>query len=326
MWRWLPSVLCNKSSFCISARRLFFLQLMGLVCAVHLAVLLVYAVIAWLAAGKDRFKISLTQSGATYVLMPFEKKSEHRNKDAVKKTSLVNKKSNVIDHATYERKKNSKKQKNQVSAKMSKSSIAAQKAEAKIKNAKTKIQEKSSVSLQKAKKSDGHKSAALKKSKNKKSSTKIEEVIETTVQPIVEELVVQPQIVPVETAVPEVVKSIEPEVIDVVATEVATLDQDDDFDEDNVIFVGYQELDQSIVGSKIQHMIQQSWMPPVGMKPGITCEVLVSLNKDGVVINAKVARGSGVFVYDACARKTLQKIEYPVEVWNKTITIVLGAS
>ena len=316
MWRWLPSVLCNKSSFCISQRRLFFLQLTGLVFAVHLFILLIYAFIGWISSGKDRFKISLTQSGATYVLMPFEKKSEYRNKNAVQKSNSINKKSNVIDHATYERKKNSKKQKIQVSAKFSKSKLAAKKADVKLKNLKNKIKEKSSV--------------VAKNPKNKRLSLKVAPVVEELVieQPLVEQPLVEklkPEIVQEK----EIIQQVEPEVIDVVATEIIPteiVEMDDDFDQDNVIFVGTQELDRSIVGSKIQHMIQQNWTPPVGMKPGITCEVLVSLNKDGVVTNSKVARGSGVFVYDACARKTLQKIEYPQEVWNKTITIVLGAS
>ncbi|MBP6892454.1 TonB C-terminal domain-containing protein [Candidatus Babeliales bacterium] len=322
MWRWLPSVLCNKSLGCLSERRLFFLQLIGIVFGIHFAIFVLYGLVGWVQSGHDRYKISLTQSGATYVLMPLQKKVDQKNRKINIDEARAFKKSNVIDHETYKRKKNARKK--------SKSAIIEKKSVAKNKSAtKTMAQQKkqqASVMVQSSKMQISKKQTAKsKKSKINKSVTKIQDEVK---QPEIE----QPKessveqvaaVVPVQTASviePEVVESID--VADIVETEAVM----DDFDEDNVIFVGYEELDQSMIGSKIQHEIQQNWTPPVGMRKDIVCEVRVKIGSDGEAVETKVNKSSGVFVYDSCAKKTLQKIEYPKEVWNKTITILLGSS
>lgn len=113
MWRWLPSALCNKSLGCLSQRRLFFLQLIGIVFGIHFFVFVLYGFIGWMQSGHDRFKISLTQSGATYVLMPLQKKVNQsigqKNRAQNSDANRALKKSNVIDHETYQNKKNARK-------------------------------------------------------------------------------------------------------------------------------------------------------------------------------------------------------------------------
>ena len=157
----------------------------------------------------------------------------------------------------------------------------------------------------------------MQKSKLKKAITKIQE--ESLVEEVVKPTIEQPKELPI------VEKQEVVEIAPIVAT-ANVVETDDDFDENNVVFIGYEELDQSIVGSKIQHEIQQVWTPPVGMKSDIECEIRVKVDQNGQALETKIVKSSGVFVYDATAKKTLQKIDYPKEVFNKSITIVLGAS
>lgn len=319
MWRWLPSVLCNKSLLCLSARRLFFLQLTGVVLGLHCAVLMLYGLIEWMQNGKDRFQISLTQSGATYVLMPFQKTVDQKNNKMAFSASNAYKKSNVINHATYEHKKKMyKKLKSTTASKKAVAEIAQAKAQKKEVQS---VKQKASIVMQETPKS-------LKKSK--KNAAKIQEIVALDVAP---ELPVKQKEIPAKTPVVETAKvqevipeqiALEPVTIELDDTQVTLID--DDFDEDNVIFVGQQDLDQSIIGSKIAHTIQQNWTPPVGMAHGVVCEIKIKIDQSGVGSDAKIVKGSGVFVYDASARKTLLKIDYPKEVWNKTITIALGSS
>ena len=307
MWRWLPNALCNKTLGCFSARRLFFLQLIGIVFAAHVVVFGMYGFIGWFQAGKDRYKISLSQSGATYVLMPLQKRVDQKKRGQSFDETRSLKKSNVLDLETYQRKKN-----NKTKTKM----ISAEK-KASLKNKKV---SKSTQRLQKQKTSvalKSEKKQSLQKSKLKKAITKIQE--ESLVEEVVKPNIEQPKELPI----------VEKQEVVAIAPIVATADvveTDDDFDENNVVFIGYEELDQSIVGSKIQHEIQQVWTPPVGMKSDIECEIRVKVDQNGQAIETKVIKSSGVFVYDATAKKTLQKIDYPKEVFNKSITIVLGAS
>lgn len=314
MWRWLPSELCNKSLGCIIPRRIFFLQLIGIVFAVHVIVFFSYVIIGLLSKNQDHFKISLTHSGATYVLMPLQKKVDQKNMPSVSKSSY--KKSNVIDHATYERKKNA--------AKKSKALIASKKHQKNSKQIKSSSKNNASLKEEQASvlmRTQLKSKLSLKKTK---AVTKIQEVaqLQEIVPPEVKK---EPEIEKVMQPVVDLASQ-QSKIEEVVLEDVQALALDDDFDENNVVFVGYEELDQSIIGSKIQQTIQQIWIAPVGMKKDIACEVQVKIGADGQALQAKVLKSSEVFVYDASARKALLAIEYPKEVYRKTITIVLGSS
>ncbi|OGB85954.1 hypothetical protein A3J41_02220 [candidate division TM6 bacterium RIFCSPHIGHO2_12_FULL_38_8] len=319
-------MLCNKSSICFSSRRLFFLQLLGIVLGMHCAIFATYALVGWLVSGTDRFKISLTQSGgATYVLMPFQKRVDQKNQKVLSGVSNVYKKSNVIDHETYQRKKNAQKKSKIVATAQKSASKKSLKSGTKAAQAAKKPQ--ASVMMQ----TQSKKQSKLKRSKI---SAKIQEIVEVEKsEQKLEEKMTVPILSPVPSAA-TVTQSLQKAsagtVEDSVINEAKNTELepavDDDFDENNVIFVGYEELDKSIVGSKIQHSVQQIWTPPAGMSKDVSCEVQIKIGADGQAVQAKVVKPSGVFVYDAAARKTLMALDYPQEVWNKNITIVLGSA
>ena len=332
MWRWLPSVLCNKSLGCLSERRIFFLQLIGIVFGIHFVVFVLYGLVGWMQSGHDRYKISLTQSGATYVLMPLQKKVDPKNNKKSSDSALSVKKSNVIDHETYERKKNARKKSKVVAVEKkvvtkNKQNKATAKITVPSKKQRASVMMQASTMPASTMQADKKQTAKSKKSKLKKSITKIQDDVKVPdeIQPkdVVAEQIAQVEQIPVVPV--QAAPIVDPVIIQAVDVADQT-DELDDFDEDNVIFVGYEELDQSMIGSKIQHEIQQNWTPPVGMKKDIFCEIRVKVGSDGDAIETKISKSSGVFVYDVSAKKTLQKIEYPKEVWNKSITIVLGSS
>jgi hypothetical protein len=305
MWHWLPSALCNRYSWCLSARKFFFLQLIGLVFALHVLIVLGYMLIACVFAKKHRYDVSLARSGLTYVLMPLQKTVQQSR---VTVSGNVHKKSNVIDLSTYQARKKNKK-----------------------KNLEKKLPAKtltSALSKQKNPVVPAKKQPSVVVTDQVKPSKKIKKE-KTTVQTVQMSLDIQnvlsadleKQNVPVLQPEPVIPPAIEEKSVGV-----QQKSDDQNFDENNVVFIGYQDLDRSVVGSKIQHTIQQSWAAPVGMSPGTSCEIQLKISEQGHAYESKIIKSSGVFVYDSTAKKTLQMIEYPQEVWNKTITIVLGAT
>lgn len=329
MWHWLPSVLYNHSLVHISQRRLFLLQLFGFVFLMHAVVFLGYGLANWLKSGKDRFAISLYQQGATYVLMPLQKQIAKQQVTQVLTSDGVHKKSNVIDHETYlSKKKNKKRNQNQaVTKKISKKSIVEPKKTVKsemlVKAQKSSVVLRESRSSMRQKKAVQHKKNTQ-KIKSKKSTAKIQEIKEVEAVVVLPQPEMLMQVEKTEARIVEQPTELQTNIKEEIISDEVVDAAEDDLDVNNVIFIGYEQLDQSLIGSKIQYGIQQTWTPPVGMSKDTTCEIRISILKNGQPGEAKVIKSSGAFVFDASARKALLSIEYPQEVWNKTITIALG--
>lgn len=120
-----------------------------------------------------------------------------------------------------------------------------------------------------------------------------------------------------------------PEEISVVEKELDNQDDDelidDDIDLENVVFLGRDQFDNSIVASKLKQAVEQCWTSPVGIKKGTICQMRVHINQNGSADEVKIVQSSKIIMYDLPARKALLAMKYPKEVWNKTITIALGA-
>lgn len=317
MLRWLPSALYSRPT----ERQHFLQNILLFVLGAHILLLLVMVGASMFDRKHDSYSISMHQSGATYVLMPLQKKVDQPKKS--KKISHgVHKKSHVVNYEDYERQKNIKKRGPSKAVKQIKAVPAS-----KLKSSLQKImqQDRASAALVQERKVAPIKKTRVTKKKNK---VKIVEAVAVPaeVQPA-EEFMVKPEAVAqstvqdhVDRASQDVISTMPEQSLEPSGTSEIT----ESFDSDNVVFVGYEQLDECIVGSKIQQAIQQSWTPPIGVAIGTSCQMRVTVSAQGAAADVKIEKGSGVFVYDASAKTALRNVEYPKEVWNKTITIVLA--
>jgi len=325
MLRWLPSALYSKST----ERQHFLQDIVLFVFGAHVLLLLMMVGATLFDGKSDRYSISMHQTGATYVLMPLQKKVD-QPKQAKRSDHAAYKKSRVVNYEDYQRQKKLQ----QVVAKKAIKKIPVI-ATSKAKNSLQKImqQDRATAALV-----DDRKPAHLKKGQLNKKKNKVK-MVEAVVPPVVspeEALPVKP-----ETVAPAVQNKVDVAAQDVkpTTTNEATPNQAaaeplsqqsdsqeflDSFDTDNVLFVGYEQLEQCVVSSKIQQSIQQCWTPPIGIAAGTSCQMRVTVSAQGTAQAVKIEQSSGVLVYDTSAKAALFQVEYPQEVYNKTITIVLG--
>ncbi len=313
MLRLLPNELYNKRS----ERKSFLRNLFLLVLSVHLVFFGSMILMSIIGKKQDKFTILMHQTGATYVLMPLQKKVNQAGTVAGKGNSSASDKSQVLAYDEYlERKKNSKKvnQKNISSKqKLSKKKQELQKTKKVTSKATAILADKKYID----KKTKHKKLSLTKNKKQKKNKIKIVEQAQDQSPNITKEEVATVQQEQVANQLSsEVVQDIQDgqEHSDTTLSPVS----------DNVIFVGYEELDECVIGSKIQHAIIQSWTPPVGLDQGVCCEMKITISPHGAADSIEVIKTSGVLVFDMSARTALQQIEFPKEVHGKTIMIVLG--
>jgi hypothetical protein len=313
MLRLLPNVLYSKTS----ERRSFLKNLFLFVLSVHLVFFGSMILMSIIGKKQDKFTISMHQTGATYVLMPLQKKVDSNGMYAGKGNSGSSHKSQVLAYDEYlERKKNGKK----VSQKNISSKQKVGKTKQEIPKTK-KIKSKATAILADKKyvdKKNKHKKLLrAKNKKQKKNKIKIVEQIQN--EPLdsskQEAAIVQQE---------QVSNQVSSEIVQDVHDEQSSSDTTLSAVSDNVIFVGYEQFDECVIGSKIQHAIIQSWTPPVGLDQGVSCEMKITVSPDGAAESIVVAKTSGVLVFDMSARTALQQIEFPQEVHGKTISIVLG--
>ncbi len=137
---------------------------------------------------------------------------------------------------------------------------------------------------------------------------------------------VLPEVVPLEIEVVEPESSYAEQLLEH-EIEVSDDDQEalsDDIDLEQVVFFGREQLDNSIIASKLKQAVEQCWNPPVGIKKGTSCQMRVHVNSHGKADEVKIIHSSRILMYDLPARKALFAMHYPQEVWNKAITIALG--
>lgn len=300
MLRWLPNALYKGSS----ERQRFLKEIFLFVLGMHVVLIVVMIGASFFARHGQKYTISLHQAGATYVLMPLQKHVTQSKVVAKSTAASARKKSKVVDYDSYQRRKKSKKQTAPLMQQKSTATLAPvqQKATSKKSRVTTTMMDKK----------------PLLRKKNK-----IKIVAQTVQDPIELEVVetkIERPVALTEIASSQVVESVEAN--KETSTDIA--EHEERFDEDNVVFVGYEQLDECVIGSKIQSAIQQCWTVPVGIGAGVSCQMRVAVSDQGAAQSVTIDKGSGVLVYDSCARRALLQVEYPKEVFGKTITIVLG--
>lgn len=341
MLRWLPSALYNRST----ERQHFLQDILLFVLGAHILLFLVMMGASMFGNKPDRYSISMHQTGATYVLMPLHKKIDQPQKQSLSHSNSINKKSQVVNYEDYEQRKNKRSagQRSHNSSKNSSKDVIASK-----KVAKTQSKDTRNDTLKKVMQQDRATAALIddrkrpvvvqkvakkgrqdRNKKSKQSAVKVQEIETVVVQPVASSKI-EEQIVKTEAIIPSVVQEVQAvdtvDSVDLSDDKNSSTDKNsaESFDVDNVIFVGYQQLDECVIGSKIQHSIQQCWTPPIGVTPTTSCQMRVTISDEGVACMVKIEKSSGVLVYDTSARLALLQVEYPKEVYGKTITIDLG--
>lgn len=314
----LPSVLFSKmtSFFKVSNRQFFFQRILFLAFIAHAFLFSCMVLFSMISKKEDRYTILMHQAGATYVLMPLQKKIDQKNMMGGHKNSSVSKKSQVLNYEDYLQKKRSAKGKKNSAHSSKKSSAVLKK------------HEKSSMKLASKSKASAMVASFDKKNKNQKNKkqkkNKIKLMSQKQEQPKkeqeLEREIEQPKMnsVPVEKTLTQ-----EQEFQEKQINEISSI-QSDEALLDDVIFVGYEQFDECLISSKIQHAVGQNWTPPIGIEDATSCELKIKVSMQGLADKIEIMKSSGILVYDTSAKAALSQVDFPQEVYGKTIRIVLG--
>ena len=341
MLRLLPNVLYKKLQVKLSARQIFLGELIVLVFCLHLFIFFSLSVISGLSFPSQNFSVSLHEQGLTYVLMPFQKNAVPISAHARSARSNIYKKSKIIDYQTYQKYKKSGKSH---SIKRKHGRVSDRKKARKLE----KLVKPRGMAKNKHEASLSSKTVALESQlhhkKNKETVAALAQkesiVAAVPVANVQQEVVKTPEVVHEESVQEIVEQKIDPVIQDVkseeeqielpveqVQNDETTMADDleiEDIDLENIVFVGRDQLDNSIISSKLKIAIEQCWSSPGGIQDGTTCKVRVKVDNQGKAEYVKLVQPSGVRVFDAQARQALFEMLYPQEVWNKTISISFG--
>jgi outer membrane biosynthesis protein TonB len=91
--------------------------------------------------------------------------------------------------------------------------------------------------------------------------------------------------------------------------------------DDTHVSNNYREVEALRMQAQLQKEIVQKWKPPIGVSPDCTCDVSFFVNTNGGVENIKMAKNSGVMMFDISARQALCAIKMPHWTHGKTLTI-----
>ena len=297
MWHWLPSELFKDISFKdisfkLNKRQKFLLQLCTLVLVGHVCIALLFSLVYFGYHEHERFDVSLSKHSSVLVLSPLQKRLQHKQAhNNLQKDELSVTK--VIDLQTYEQqKKLPKKQEAQATVSVESKDIPVTAPKDKVVEKKEKL--------------------AVKAIKPTLQFAQAKDIVQPIVQSPVEKKKVEKK---AEATVAKQVVQKPEEKIEQKTQEI---------DVDNATFVGYEQLESLTIQYRIQKSVQQHFKPPVGVSKSASCELSVQVNKQGKAQQVTMSKSSGIMVYDVSARGAIRHIEFPKEVWNKTITIVLG--
>lgn len=94
-------------------------------------------------------------------------------------------------------------------------------------------------------------------------------------------------------------------------------------DAQEAIYVGQLELEALQLQEAVQRELQTYWKPPIGHR-GLTCNVTVMVDWQGVISEITIAQSSGVLMFDMSAEQALSAMTFPKTAWGKNITITFS--
>lgn len=92
--------------------------------------------------------------------------------------------------------------------------------------------------------------------------------------------------------------------------------------DENIRYVGREELEEIQMQEIITEKLVERWKPPVGLSKDLFCEVKMIVDAQGVVKQVCVHKASGVLIYDVSARLAAQGIELPQWARGKEFYII----
>ena len=92
-------------------------------------------------------------------------------------------------------------------------------------------------------------------------------------------------------------------------------------DNQNVLYVGQQEMDALQMQDYIQQEMAQHWSPPAGMRKNISCIIKVMIGFDGAVTKIDVEESSGVLIFDGAAKRAAAQLTPPQWALGKEIIL-----
>ncbi len=79
--------------------------------------------------------------------------------------------------------------------------------------------------------------------------------------------------------------------------------------EDKLISKESEQNQVELYGSIIIKSIQSAWRKPINIQDGLTCDLSLSINKNGRITNVNLIRSSGNLRFDNSALKAIQRVE-----------------
>ena len=79
--------------------------------------------------------------------------------------------------------------------------------------------------------------------------------------------------------------------------------------EDKLISKESEQNQIELYGSIIIKSIQSAWRKPINIQDGLTCDLSLSINKNGRITNVNLIRSSGNLRFDNSALKAIQRVE-----------------
>ena len=80
-------------------------------------------------------------------------------------------------------------------------------------------------------------------------------------------------------------------------------------EEENLIFQESEQNQVELYSSLIIQSLQSAWRKPINIQDGLVCDLRITINKNGRIINVNLIKSSGNIRFDNSAMKALQRIE-----------------
>ena len=100
--------------------------------------------------------------------------------------------------------------------------------------------------------------------------------------------------------------------------------------EDKSISTDYEENQIDILSSYIIENIQSAWRKPINIQDGLVCDLRLSINKNGRIIDINLIKSSGNLRFDNSALKAVQRVEtfsflqdIPMSIYNSNFRSIL---